>query len=173
MGGRRSNPAAITAVAQPFSLLAAAVAIVALAAGSPASGVLWWGALSGIGSGVGTVALYRGLAVAPMSVVAPVSAVMSAALPALVGFGIGEHLTALAWSGIVIAMPAVALVSAQPASEGGSRRAGIAAGLAAGAGFALMFIALAEAGTSAGAWPPCTNAGPGFRSPGCSSRSRR
>ena len=153
VGGRRGSPAAITAIAQPFSLAAAGLAIAALSPRSPPSGVLLWGALSGVGGGIGTVALYRGLAVARMSVVAPVSAVLSAALPALVGYLIGEHLRPLAWIGIVIAIPAVALTSAQHAGDEGSRRAGIAAGIVAGAGFALMFIALDRAGPSAGAWP--------------------
>jgi drug/metabolite transporter (DMT)-like permease len=153
VGGRRSDPSAVTVIAQPFGLIAAAVAVIALAARSPTPHALWWGALSGVGSGVGTVSLYRGLAVARMSVVAPLSAVLSAALPALAGLLLGEHLTALAWAGIAIAMPAVALVSLQPAERQGSRRAGIVTGVIAGAGFALLFIALDRAGTSAGAWP--------------------
>jgi drug/metabolite transporter (DMT)-like permease len=153
VGGRRSDPAAVTVIAQPFGLVAAAIAVVALSARSPTPHALWWGALSGVGSGGGTVALYRGLAVARMSVVAPLSAVLSAALPALAGLLLGNHLAALAWAGIVIALPAVALVSLQPGEGQGSRRAGIVTGLLAGAGFALLFIALARAGTSAGAWP--------------------
>ncbi|MBV9094529.1 MAG: DMT family transporter [Streptosporangiaceae bacterium] len=153
VGGRRSDPSAVTAIAQPFGLIAAAVAVIALSARSPTAHALWWGALSGIGSGVGTVSLYRGLAVARMSVVAPLSAVLSAALPALAGLLLGEHLAALAWAGIAIAMPAVALVSLQPGDGHGSRRAGIVTGVVAGAGFALLFIALDRAGTSAGAWP--------------------
>lgn len=88
-----------------------------------------------------------------MSVVAPLSAVLSAALPALAGLLLGEHLKALAWTGIALALPAVALVSWQPAGRQGSRRAGIVTGLVAGAGFALLFIALDRAGASAGAWP--------------------
>lgn len=153
VGGRRSDPAAITVIAQPFGLIAAAVAVIALSARSPTPHALWWGALSGVGSGVGTVSLYRGLAVAQMSVVAPLSAVLSAALPAVAGLLLGNHLAALAWAGIVIAMPAVTLVSLQPANGHGSRRAGIVTGLLAGAGFALLFIALDQAGTAAGAWP--------------------
>jgi drug/metabolite transporter (DMT)-like permease len=153
VGGRRSDPAAVTAIAQPFGLIAAAVAVLALSARSPTPHALWWGALSGVGSAVGTVSLYRGLAVARMSVVAPLSAVLSAALPALAGLLLGQQLTALAWAGIVIAMPALALVSVQPGGRHGSRRAGIVTGLLAGAGFALLFIALDRAGTSAGAWP--------------------
>ena len=153
VGGRRSDPAAITAIAQPFGLIAAAVAVVVLSARSPTAHVLSWGALSGVGSGVGTVALYRGLAVARMSVVAPLSAVLSAALPAVAGLLLGNHLAALAWAGIAIALPAVALVSLQPGEGHGSRRAGIVTGVIAGTGFALLFIALDRAGTTAGAWP--------------------
>jgi drug/metabolite transporter (DMT)-like permease len=153
VGGRRSDPAAITVIAQPFGLIAAAVALAVLGARSPTAHALWWGALSGVGSGVGTVSLFRGLAIARMSVVAPLSAVLSAALPALAGFLLGEHLRVLAWAGIVLALPAVALVSLQDDDRHGSRRAGILTGLIAGAGFALLFIALDRAGTSAGAWP--------------------
>ena len=153
LGGRRSDPAAVTVIAQPFGLVAAAVAVIALSARSPTASILWWGALSSIGSGVGTVALYRGLAVARMSVVAPLSAVLSAALPAMAGLLLGNHLRPLAWAGIAIAVPAIALVSAHPAAGHGSRRTGIVTGITAGAGFALLFIALDRAGTTAGAWP--------------------
>jgi uncharacterized membrane protein len=153
VGGRRSDPAAVTVIAQPFGLIAAAVAVIALSARAPTAHALGWGAVSGIGSGVGTVALFRGLAVARMSVVAPLSAVLSAALPAVAGLLLGNHLAALAWAGIGIALPAVALVSLQPGEGHGSRRAGIVTGVIAGTGFALLFIALARGGTSAGAWP--------------------
>jgi drug/metabolite transporter (DMT)-like permease len=153
VGGRRSDPAAVTVIAQPFGLVAAAAAVIALSARSPTPHALWWGALSGVGSGVGTVSLFRGLAVAPMSVVAPLSAVLSAALPVVAGLLLGEHLGALAWAGIVLAMPAVMLVSLQPSEEHGSRRTGIVTGVIAGTAFALLFIALDRAGTSAGAWP--------------------
>jgi uncharacterized membrane protein len=105
VGGRRSDPSAVTVIAQPFGLIAAAVAVLALSARSPTAHALWWGALSGIGSGAGTVSLYRGLAVARMSVVAPLSAVLSAALPAVAGFLLGNHLAVLAWAGIVMACP--------------------------------------------------------------------
>lgn len=153
LGGRRSDPIAVVAIVQPLGLVAAAAALAVFPARVPAAGVLWWGALSGVGSGVGTVALFRGLATARMSVVAPLSAVLSAALPALAGILLGNHLAPVAWAGVVIAVPAIMLVSVPGDAEHGSRRAGIAAGLVAGAGFALLFIALDRAGASAGAWP--------------------
>ncbi|HZR52176.1 MAG TPA: DMT family transporter [Streptosporangiaceae bacterium] len=150
---RRGDPNAIVAIAQPFGIIAAAIAIVALSAHSPSAGTLWWGALSGIGSGIGTVALYWGLSVARMSIVAPVSAVLSATLPAVTGALLGQHLPWLAWVGVAIGVPAVALVSMQPAGDRGNRGAGLIAGLVAGVGFALLFIALDRAGTRAGGWP--------------------
>jgi|SRR5215471_17343836 len=83
-GGRRSDPTAVTVIAQPFGLVAAAVADIALSGRSPTLHALWWGALCGVGSGGGG-SLYRGLAVARMSVIGPLSAVLSAALPAVTG----------------------------------------------------------------------------------------
>lgn len=153
LGGRRSDPIAVLAIAQPLGLVAAAAALAVFPARVPAPGVLWWGALSGVGSGVGTAALYRGLATSRMSVVAPLSAVLSAALPALAGILLGNHLAPVAWAGVVIAVPAIMMVSVTGDAGHDSRRAGIAAGLVAGAGFALLFIALDRAGASAGAWP--------------------
>jgi drug/metabolite transporter (DMT)-like permease len=157
-GGRRSDPVAMTVAAQPVSALAAVIALAVWPARhDPTLPMLAWGLLGGVGSGVGMVSLYRGLAVARMSVVAPTSAVVSAALPALTGIAQGDRLSAGAWAGVAVAMPAIALVSAQSSGPGGSRRAGVITGLVAGAGFGTLFISMAEAGTSAGAWPliPC------------------
>jgi hypothetical protein len=42
-----------------------------------------------------------------MSVVAPVSAVLTAALPVLVGVMLGEHLSGSAWTGIASAVPPI------------------------------------------------------------------
>jgi drug/metabolite transporter (DMT)-like permease len=153
--GRRGDPGAVAAVTQPLGILAAAVAVIVLSAQPPSAIALWWGTISGIGTGVGTMALYWGLSVSRMSVVAPISGVLTAGLPAVVGALIGQHLSALAWAGVAAGIPAVALVSAQPgAEEGGTgTRDGVIAGIVAGAGFALLFIALDQAGTRAGAWP--------------------
>lgn len=153
LGGRRGNASAVTVIAQPFGLLAAIVAVAVVPGDGPTAAALWWGALSGAGSGVGTIALYRGLSTGRMSVVAPLSAVLAAALPAVVGFALGDHLPALAWAGIVVALPAIVLVSSDGAGGHGGRRAAVIAGLVAGAGFAVLFIGLARAGTDSGAWP--------------------
>lgn len=152
--GRRADPALVAVLAQPFGLVAAIVAVVVLPAHHPGAGALAWGALSGLGSGLGTIALYRGLATGRMSVVAPLSALLTAGLPVVVGVALGDRLSSLGWIGVALAPAAVLLVSAHAATAGGGEgHGGAVAGLAAGVAFALLFIGLAQAGTDAGAWP--------------------
>lgn len=89
-----------------------------------------------------------------MSVVAPVSAVVAAAVPALVGILLGERLSTLSGLGIVIAVPAIGLIARPSGAVGASlARSGLIYGTVSGIGFALLFVALHGAGTSAGAWP--------------------
>ena len=152
--------------AEPISGLIIAVEVLTMLAGvalfpghGPSLHALGWGALSGLGGGVGTLMLYRGLAAGQMAVTATLSAVLSAVLPACVGVALGNRLTTLELVGIVVAVPAIALVSWEgdsgPAAGGAAPvvRSSAVYGLLAGLGFALLFIALDQAGTRAGAWP--------------------
>lgn len=111
-----------------------------------------WGALGGLGSGLGAAFLYRGLASAKMSVVAPISAVGCALLPVAVGLGLGERPGLLASLGIVLAFPAIALISLVRDPDP-SHRGGVLDGVLAGAGFGLMFIALGQVSDEAGLGP--------------------
>jgi drug/metabolite transporter (DMT)-like permease len=155
--GRRASVWAIAAVGQAASAVLVGVAAV-LTPGHPAPSDWAWAALAGIGGGIGTAFLYRGLAGARMGVVAPISAVGAAVLPVAVGVITGERPQLLAWAGIACAFPAMWLVStAAPArGEGGSRRIGhgVADGLLAGLGFGLLFSALGQVPESAGLGPP-------------------
>jgi drug/metabolite transporter (DMT)-like permease len=71
----------------------------------------------------------------------------------LVGFALGERLSAIAIVGLVIAIPSIALVSWQGRATGVGSSAGWREGTLSGIGFALLFIALNQAGTGSGAWP--------------------
>lgn len=150
-GGRRARVGIIALIVQVAGLATTLLTLVFFAGNGPDVRPLAWGAVSGVGSGLGTATLYRGLAVGRMSVVASLSAVTAALVPAVVGLALGEPLTAVALAGVIIAVPATAMVSWQRGNDRG--RSGVAYGLAAGFGFALLFIALDQAGTSAGAWP--------------------
>ncbi len=158
VAGRRYAAGPVTATVQAFGLVAAGMGVVLFPGSGPATRALAWGAVSGVGSAVGTLALYRGLSVARMSVVAACSAVLAAVIPAVVGVALGNRLSIGAWVGIVLAVPAIGLVSWQQPRDGaadgsGPARSGIGYGIVAGVGFALLFIALDRAGTSSGAWP--------------------
>lgn len=154
VSSRRFAAGPVTAVAQIFGLLTAAAALVPFPGAGPTAAALGWGAISGLGSAVGTLSLFRGLAVGRMSVVATLSAVLTAVIPAIVGLASGNHLSVPAEAGIALAVPAIGLVSwQQKARDRTAARAGLLYGVLAGLGFALLFIALDQASTRSGAWP--------------------
>jgi uncharacterized membrane protein len=154
LASRRFAAGPVAAVAQAFGVLTAAVALGLFPGAGPTAVVLGWGAISGLGSALGTLSLYRGFAVGRLSVVAAVSAVLTAVIPAIVGLALGNHLTTGAAVGIALAIPAIGLISWRPQPhEGNAAHAGVLYGVLAGLGFSLLFIALDRAGTHAGAWP--------------------
>ncbi|HVV10338.1 EamA family transporter [Amycolatopsis sp.] len=110
---------------------------------------LGWGALSGLGTGIGVAFLYRAMSTGALSVVVPVSDVGAVAIPVLIGLVfLSERPSALAIAGVVLALPAIWLVS------GGSGRAtGLRDALIAGAGFAVQFLGMAPVPVDAGLWP--------------------
>jgi len=130
----------------------ACTVLIALATEGDATGVhLTWGALAGIGSGLGGAFLYRGLAAGRMGVVAPVSAVGAAILPVVVGVAGGERPVLLIWLGIAAAVPGIWLVSREPGD--GSVAAGLVDGVLAGLGFGLLFATIGQVPEGAGYWP--------------------
>ena len=136
------------------AVLIAIVAAFDDAAYSPGAAI--WAVVGGIGSGSGIVFLYRGLSAGRMGVVAPLSGVGAAVLPAVVGLASGDRPSALSWLGIVLAIPASYLVAKAP-SAGHADRAGVIDGVCAGIGFGLSFVAVAQLPHDAGTWPVALN----------------
>ncbi|WP_203136651.1 EamA family transporter [Microbacterium sp. JZ31] len=115
-----------------------------------------WAGVAGVGSALGTAFLYRGLAGGRMSVVAPISAVVSAAVPIVVGVATGERPAALTWVGIAVGLVAIWLVARAPDPAGGTREGAAASvrdGVIAGAGFGAYFAAIGQVREEAGLWP--------------------
>jgi drug/metabolite transporter (DMT)-like permease len=153
---KRVSPWAVALAAQ----LGGAAVILALALGvdgDPTARDLWWGAAAGLGNGVGTAFLYRGLSSGRMGVVAPVSGVGAALLPVLVGVSSGERPALLAWLGIAVAFPAIWLVSREPSTAPTTGPSGLVDGVLAGLGFGTLFVALAQVGEDAGLLPLAVN----------------
>ncbi|HEV7626770.1 MAG TPA: DMT family transporter [Streptomyces sp.] len=151
---RRVNFALVALAGQAGGLALTSAAALFLPEASPTAADLAWGALSGVGTGVGMVFLFRGLSRGAMSVVVPVSAVGGVALPVLVGVALlGDRPSALSWLGILTAVPALWLVShTGPGSAPDATRASLD-GLIAGSGIALQYVALAQSAPAAGIWP--------------------
>lgn len=156
----RSGPWRVALAAQ----LAGALAVLCLVAatdGDTTRQDLYWAAVAGVGNGLGTAFLYRGLSSGRMGVVAPVSGVGAVLVPVFVGVLTGERPAPLVWAGIVAAVPGIWLVARDPVVEDvtGSRpaRSGVVDGVVAGLGFGALFAALAQIPESAGFLPLAVN----------------
>ncbi|TDB80919.1 hypothetical protein E1264_33420 [Actinomadura sp. KC216] len=140
-----------------------------LSGGSAGPLPMTWGFLGGLSGGAGLITFYRALARGPMSVVAPVSALAAAILPAGVGVLRGERLDASAVVGVLLCLIAIGLVSmeagntpnaapgadAAPGANGWRRlldSGPFMAGLS-GSLFGIFFILLKTAGDGTGLWP--------------------
>ncbi len=156
-GGRatRSRPAVLVAlIGQSVSLLLVVAAVLAIGTPLPGAGDLAWGALAGAAGAAGIGIFYFALANGEMTVVAPITAVVSASLPVVVGWAIGERPRAIAYVGIAIAVAAVALISGAVGEHHHttSRRVLVLAG-AAGLGFGSMFVFIDRTAEDSGLWP--------------------
>jgi drug/metabolite transporter (DMT)-like permease len=122
--------------------------------GEPSRAALLWGAASGIGGGAGVLLLYRGLSIGRMAVVAPITAVLAAAVPVVFGLATGERPAPLSLVGVGLGFVAVALISGAPDGSGAGRvRNGVPQALGAGVFFGLFFITLDRAPEGSGMWP--------------------
>ena len=160
----------VTLVSAAASTLVVAAALPFAAGHPPGAASLAWGALAGLGEEVGALALYYGFRHAAFSVAGPLSAVGAAGFAVVAGLLFGERPSALALTGIILALPAIVGVSASAAAAGGreekgeggqarGRFTGVVAGLVAGACFSLLFIGLNRAGSHSGLWPVASASG--------------
>ena len=154
---RRGGAWAVSLVAQ-LSGTVLVVLLVLVTGGSPTGADLAWAVVAGVGNGFGTAFLYRGLSSGRMGVVAPVSGVGAVLVPVVVGVLTGERPGLLVWAGVLLALPAIWLVSREPVTgppAGGS--SGILDGVLAGLGFGTLFAALAQIPAEAGFLPLALN----------------
>jgi drug/metabolite transporter (DMT)-like permease len=157
LASRRASVFGVVAVSQLVGLVALFALLPALG-GPVTTADLAWGAAAGVAGATGLVVFFRTLARGVMSVIAPVTAVTAAAVPVLVGLLGGETIAPLTALGIVLALAAVVLVSA----EGGlsalrtARPDTIAPALAAGAAFGFFFVLLDRTSQDSGLTPLVT-----------------
>jgi drug/metabolite transporter (DMT)-like permease len=159
---RRVHYAVVAMIGNGVACLVTIAALVATVPPDPTPQAVAWGAASGVGSGFGTLMLFRGLGLGRMGVVAPLSALGAAVLPVFIGVALGDRPSTIAWVGVAVAFPAIWLVSTSgngatdgptASSPSSGLAPGTAEGLLAGVAFAILFIALNLAGDGSGLWP--------------------
>jgi uncharacterized membrane protein len=134
-----------------------ALAAAAISPGPASLAGLAWGASAGLIGGLGLIIFYIGLATGPMSVVAPVSGLVSTVLPVAVALAEGERPGAGVYAGALLCLAAIVLASSagdtsatrQPGRPGRA----IAYGMASGIAFGLFFLLIRNAGQSGEVWP--------------------
>jgi len=136
---------------------AAAVGLVPLGAGVPlvgasfSTGAVVAGTAAGVSGSVAVLLLYRALAVGPMSVLSPLTAVFAALTPVVVALLGGTVLSLAASVALVVAVLAVVLVAAVRDSSGARVTAvGVSTAAVAGCGFGGIVLAYDAAPGDAG-----------------------
>lgn len=165
LGGVKSRSVALLGVllvSQGISLVLLAVIVLTLGGGPPGGTFLLFAALAGVSETVGVAALYRGLAVGVMSIVAPVAAT-APVVPVVAGVFLGELPAPIQGAGIVLAVTGIVItsrarstaepaVATEPAPAGAGVAASVVFGLLAALGFGSFYVAMDAASEAGVPW---------------------
>jgi drug/metabolite transporter (DMT)-like permease len=153
---RRAHVLAVLTVAETAGA-AVALAAAAMSPGPASLTGLAWGISAGLIGGLGLIIFYTGLAAGPMSVVAPVSGLVSTVLPVAVALAGGERPGAGVYAGALLCVVAIVLASSASDTNAARRSSrpgrAIAYGTASGVSFGLFFLLMRNAGQSGELWP--------------------
>lgn len=142
VAARRTHVLTVLVTSQAIGLLGAAAWALASADARPAVVDLLPAVGAGVCGAIGLAALYRGMAVGAMGIVAPVSAA-SPVVPLLVDLGRGISPSTLQWAGIVGVLGGIVVLARDPTSAYAPRlAAGVALALVAAAAFGLFVVGL-------------------------------
>jgi uncharacterized membrane protein len=158
MAARKATAVAAVVVSQTAGLILLLLALPLLPDTIVTTADMAWGAVAGLAGGSGVALLYRALALGPMSVVAPLTAVFAAALPVFTGLALGERLSVVTTLGIALAAIAIVLIGQEQGSVPRSltqqaTARGIALSIVAGLLVGVFFISLERTSAASGLWP--------------------
>ncbi len=157
LGGRVSRrfaPIVVTLFAELTLLVLFAVMVPVLETDGPTTAAIWWGVAAGVAGSLGVLGLYAALSRGSMTVVAPITGIVAAVVPAITGVALGERPGAWAATGIVLAVVAVSLIAGVVGvSLQEVDTATFLLAAAVGAAFGLLFIAFSRTGDDSGLWP--------------------
>jgi drug/metabolite transporter (DMT)-like permease len=143
LASRRATLFGVVLVSQVAGLVVSLGLAILRAEPWPAPADFAWSALSGVIGTAGILALYGGLAVGRMGVVAPVAGVLGASVPVLAGIVLEGLPQPIVLAGIGLAIVAVVLVS-RVAGGVGAGRSGIELGIIAGLSIGLFNVTISR-----------------------------
>ena len=153
LASRDAHVLRVVAAAIPARLLVNLLLLPILGADWSTTAVAW-GAGSGLASAASFALLYQTLALGPMSILAPLTAVISAVIPVGVGLLEGERFGTPAILGLLVAVLAIVLVGGGPAAASGRpSRVALVLAVGAGAAIAAQLICLRQAPSGSGLAP--------------------
>ena len=157
LASRRSTPWQTLVLTTPAGFVV--IVPIAWLLGGEAAGSAWPGIAAGVCGGLGILLLYAALTAGPMGVVSPISAVLGAAIPVVVGLLRGERPGVAAYVGMALAVVAIVTVGLEPSAptdDSGHQRLttrALVLAIGAGLGIGLFFALLSFAPSDAGLWP--------------------
>jgi drug/metabolite transporter (DMT)-like permease len=162
---RRLPVLTVLALSQGVGLVVLLVLLALAGQAVPPPGAVLAAAAAGLAEVAAFAALYRSLAVGPMSVVAPLSS-LAALVPLAAAAASGELPVPGAVAGLALALASGMLVAFEPDPAGGGRRRvapGATLALAAAFGFGAFFVAIDAAADQGGvAWAVSVNRATSF-----------
>jgi uncharacterized membrane protein len=157
VASRRIGAVRTTAVGAVAGLVLLLIAL-PIAGGTWSASAVGWGALSGVVGAAAVGLLYACLAIGPMSILSPLTALVSALVPAAWGLIGGDRFAPIGYLAIGLALVAVVLVGFVP-EEGAVRPSTRALGMAvaAGAMIGVFLILLDQTPEDSGVVPLLAN----------------
>lgn len=157
LAAKRISAILATAISAAGGLLLLLIAL-PLAGGAWSPGAVIWGGLSGIAGALAISLLYACLAIGPMSILSPLTAVVSAIVPMTVGLMGGDRFAPIGYAALGLALVAVVLVGFVP-EKGAVRPAprAILMAITSGAMIGAFMILIDQTPTDSGVVPLVMN----------------
>src|SRR5258708_10502308 len=133
LASRRSHVYSVVIAAHSIGLVLLVGLVLAHGEVLPPTGDILWACIAGVFTAVGLTALYRALAIGQMGIVAPITGVLSAGLPAIFSALVNRLPAMVELVGFALALIGIWLVAHSHGD--GDRREGIGLALISGMGF--------------------------------------
>jgi drug/metabolite transporter (DMT)-like permease len=163
IAARLGNTFIASWVAQATGLVIAVVLLLIAGESMPGGEALVFGAIAGVAGALGVGCFYLALSRGTMGLVAPLTALIAASIPAVIGLASGESTDPAILAGMAAALVAVLLITlpekradgASIPTFGGSRLRELALIVVAGLGFASFFLTIDRSHEAGGGiwWP--------------------